>query len=281
MNGWFDPPPHGWQALVDRALEEDLGTGDLAAICLDPAARVSWCIEAQGDGVLCGAGVVAYLLDRPDEFAACSLALEDGEPVGPGTRVAEGVGPARLVTAHERVALNFLMTLSGTATLTRAFVDRLSGTRARLVDTRKTLPGLRSLQKYAVRCGGGHNHRMGLYDAAMVKDNHLRACGGPLEAVARIRRVCSHLAGIEVECESAEQVEAAIRAGADTVMLDNMAPDAMAEIVARHRGKARFEASGGIRLDTVRAVAESGVDLVSVSAVTMAAPPVPFHLEFA
>lgn len=281
MNGWFDPPPYGWQAIVDRALEEDLGTGDLTAVCLDPDASVRWYIEAQGDGVLCGAPIVAYLFERPGDGSECGLRMDDGDLVTSGGRVAEGVGPARLVTAHERVALNFLMTLSGTATLTRAFVERLAGTSTRLTDTRKTLPGLRRLQKYAVRCGGGANHRMGLYDAAMVKDNHLRACGGPDEAVSRIRRAASHLAGIEVECESAEQVEAAIRAGADTVLLDNMPPEAMAEIVKRHWGRARFEASGGIRLDTVRAVAESGVDLISVSAVTMAAPPVPFHLEFA
>jgi nicotinate-nucleotide pyrophosphorylase (carboxylating) len=171
------------------------------------------------------------------------------------------------------------MHLSGIATLTRAFVDRIEGSGARIIDTRKTTPGLRALDKYAVRCGGGHNHRMGLYDGAMIKDNHIAALGSITKAVSAIRSYASHMTKIEVECESMEQVEEAVRAGADIVLLDNMDPFLMREVVKKFKGKVLLEASGGISLDTVKGVAQTGVDLVSVGQITHSAPSLAFHME--
>jgi nicotinate-nucleotide pyrophosphorylase (carboxylating) len=179
----------------------------------------------------------------------------------------------------ERTALNFIMHLSGVATLTSAHVKRVKGTKAKIVDTRKTLPMLRSLQKYAVRCGGGHNHRMGLYDGAMIKDNHIAACGSISEALSAVRSYASHMTKIEVECESLDQIEEAINAGADVVLLDNMDPFMMREAVQKYAGKCLFEASGGVSLDTVSGVAKTGVDLISVGALTHSATAIPFHLE--
>jgi nicotinate-nucleotide pyrophosphorylase (carboxylating) len=171
------------------------------------------------------------------------------------------------------------MHLSGVATLTRQYVDRVEGTHAKIVDTRKTLPGLRTLQKYAVRCGGGFNHRMGLYDGAMVKDNHIRATGSITEAVRLLKTYVSHMVKIEVECENLNQVHEAVKAGADVILLDNMDPFMMREAVKTYKGKILFEASGGVSLETVRGVAQTGVDLISVGALTHSAVALSFHLE--
>ena len=188
--------------------------------------------------------------------------------------------PAKRALMVERTALNFLMHLSGVATLTNEFVKRIDGTGAKIIDTRKTLPGMRALQKYAVRCGGGHNHRMGLYDGAMIKDNHIAALGSIQAAVEKVRSYASHLIRIEVECENLQQVEEAVNAGADVVLLDNMDPFMMREAVQGFRGKVLFEASGGVSIDTVRGVANTGVDLISVGALTHSAVALPIHLEF-
>ena len=268
--------------MVDDAIQEDVGFGDVTAPCIDAEHLSEWYIEVQADGILCGMGIVEHLLSpqgNDPEEAALTILLFDGASVQRGDRVAQGLQSAHRVLAMERTALNFLMHLSGVAPLTQQFVKRVEGTRAKVTDTRKTLPGLRALQKYAVRCGGGHNHRMGLFDGAMIKDNHIRAAGDIGEAVRRVRAIASHMTRIEVECESLEQVAEAIDAGADIVLLDNMDPFMMREAVKQHAGRCVFEASGGISLDTVKGVAQTGVDYISVGALTHSAPALPFHLE--
>jgi nicotinate-nucleotide pyrophosphorylase (carboxylating) len=280
---WLQPEPHDWLPIVEDAIAEDVGYGDVTGASLDPEAISSWQIEAQADGVLSGAGIAEYLLaPYGNDPERCSVTVHrtDGDFVSRGTVVLEGRMIARRILMAERTALNFLMHLSGVASLTRQYVSRIDGTKARIVDTRKTLPGLRSLQKYAVRCGGGFNHRMGLFDGAMVKDNHIAAHGSITAALQELRRYASHMTKIEVECESLEQVDEAVRAGADIVLLDNMDPFMMREAVQRHQGRCLFEASGGISLETVRGVAMTGVDLISVGALTHSATALAFHLEF-
>lgn len=243
---------------------------------------IEWYIEAQADGVLCGLGIADYLLgplQTDPEEAWIEPKAVDGDYVSRGTVVIEGLLPARRVMAAERTALNFMMHLSGVASLTDQFVRKIEGTDAKIIDTRKTIPMLRSLQKYAVRCGGGFNHRMGLYDGAMLKDNHIAAAGSIMAAVEKLKKYASHMTKIEVECESMEMVEEAVASGADVVLLDNMDPFMMREVVKKFKGKVLLEASGGIHLDTVKGVAQTGVDLISVGALTHSAVSVPFHLE--
>jgi nicotinate-nucleotide pyrophosphorylase (carboxylating) len=279
---WLQPEPQNWWTIVDDAIYEDVGSGDISAGALPYDLMVKWVIEAQADGVVAGLGVVEYLLgpfgNDPEE-SALEILRSDGDFVTRGTRVAEGVLPGRRAMTAERVALNFLMHLSGVATLTDTFVRRIEGTNSKIVDTRKTIPMMRQLQKYAVRCGGGFNHRMGLYDAVMLKDNHIAAVGSITEAIKVVRGYASHLTKIEVECESLEQVAESVAAGADVVLLDNMDPFMMREAVKTFRNKCLFEASGGINLDTVRGVAQTGVDYISVGALTHSAPSLAFHME--
>lgn len=280
--GWKAPAPEGWTDQAWDALAEDIGFGDPTAALFEPNSEVTWYIEAQADGVLCGVGIAFYLLDpdwdEPDS-ATCNLHAVDGTRVERGTKVLSGrCHPARLL-ARERTCLNFLMHLSGVATLTAQVVQKVEGLPVRIVDTRKTIPGLRGLQKYAVRCGGGTNHRLGLFDGIMLKDNHIQAAGSITEAVAKAKEIAGHMMMIEVECERADQVEEAIAAGADIVMLDNMDPFEMGDIARRYKGQAILEASGGITLETVRGVAQTGVDAISVGALTHSAKALPFHLE--
>lgn len=282
MNPWLQPEPHDWWPVVEDALAEDVGSGDVTSSLFDPSATVSFYIEAQADGVVCGVGIAhailgAFAEDLPEWFS--EPLVNDGDTIRRGDRIIQGVLSTRRVLTGERTALNFLMFLSGVSTLTRQYVERIEGTKARLVDTRKTVPGLRSLQKYAVRCGGGFNHRMGLYDGVMIKDNHIMAAGSITDAVHRMRDIASHLARIEVECENLNQVEEAVKAGAEVVLLDNMDPFMMREAVKRFGGQTVFEASGGISLETVRGVAQTGVDYISVGALTHSAVALPFHLE--
>lgn len=282
MSAWLQPEPSDWWPLVEDTLHEDIGSGDISGGCLDPDAASEWYIEAEADGVLCGAGIAEQLLSPfPGDPEAHYIEVHacDGDAVRRGDRVMEGSLNSRRLLASERTALNFITFLSGTASLTNAFVQRVEGTGARIVDTRKTVPLLRGLQKYAVRCGGGGNHRMGLFDAVMIKDNHIAACGNIKKAVERVRSYASHLTKIEVECTSLEQVDEAVRAGADVVLLDNMDPFMMRDAVKGHEGKVVFEASGGISLETVRGVAQTGVNLISVGALTHSAAALPFHLE--
>jgi nicotinate-nucleotide pyrophosphorylase (carboxylating) len=280
---WLQPEPANWWDDVDNALAEDVGFGDVTGGCLPSDLLVRWRIEAQAEGVLCGAGIAEYVLaPHPSDGDDCYVEVlkADGERVSRGDTVVEGYSVAKRALMGERVALNFIMHLSGVATLTSQFVKKVEGTKAKIVDTRKTLPGLRMLQKYAVRCGGGHNHRMGLYDGAMIKDNHIAAMGSVQAAVDAIRKYASHMTKIEVEATTLEMVKEAVEANADIVLLDNMDPFMMREAVRLYEGRCLFEASGGINLDTVKGVAQTGVDIVSVGALTHSAVSVPFHMEF-
>lgn len=282
MSTWLQPEPQNWWFIVDDAIAEDVGSGDISGAILSPDQMVKWRIEAQADGVLSGVGVVEYLMaPTPADPEESDLQVHrvDGEFVQRGDVVLTGSIPGRRALMGERTALNFLMHLSGVATLTDKFVRKIEGSGAKIIDTRKTLPGLRTLQKYAVRCGGGHNHRMGLYDGAMIKDNHIRAAGSITEAVRILKTYMSHMSKIEVECETLEEVDEAVRAGVDVILLDNMDPFMMREAVKRHRGKCLFEASGGINLDTVKGVSQTGVDLISLGMLTHSAPALPFHME--
>ena len=283
MSIWLQPEPTNWWNTVEDAIAEDVGSGDISGGCLPPDLMIRWRIEAQAEGVVCGVGIADYLLAPAagdPEQSSIDVLKYDGDRVSRGETILEGVTLGRRALMAERVALNFMMHLSGVATLTAQFVAKAEGTHAKIVDTRKTLPGLRMLQKYAVRCGGGHNHRMGLYDGAMVKDNHIAAMGSITAAVEAIRDYASHMTKIEVECETLEQVQEAVDAKADIVLLDNMDPFMMREAVKQFSGRCLFEASGGITLDTVKGVAQTGVDIISVGALTHSAVSLPIHMEF-
>lgn len=283
MSTWQSPEPNDWWGVVEVSLAEDIGTGDVSVLCIPEDQITTWYIEAQADGVVCGLGIVEQLLaptlNDPESFGV-EAKFRDGDRISRGDILIQGRTLARRVLTLERTALNFMMHLSGVASLTRRYVDLVEGTGCRIVDTRKTLPGLRSLQKYAVRCGGGFNHRMGLYDGAMIKDNHIAANGSIREAVELLRSKISHMTRIEVECESPEQVREAVEAGADVILLDNMDPFTMRDVVRQFKGRAVLEASGGINLETVAAVANTGVDVISVGALTHSATGLAMHLEF-
>lgn len=283
-SAWLQPEPPQWFNIIDDAIAEDTVGGDITSAFLDPAKLSKWTIEAQAPCVLSGIGIAESLFfPLPEEPRECEVTIHhgDSERVDRGTVVMEGIIPARRGLLLERTALNFLMRLSGIATLTSAYVEKIAGTSAKIVDTRKTTPCLRRLEKYAVRCGGGRNHRMGLYDGVLLKDNHIQAAGSIREAVEKVREYNSHLIKIEVECETLVQVQEAVDCGVEVILLDNMDPFMMADAVRAHRGKVIFEASGGVNLDTVKGIALTGVDLISVGAITHSAPSVPFHLEFA
>lgn len=235
---------------------------------------------AREPGCVAGLSVALRTFDLFDAAVRVRPQAADGDRVQAGAVLAEVSGPARALLSAERVALNVLGHLSGVATATAALVDAASGTSALIVDTRKTVPGLRALQKAAVRAGGGGNHRMGLHDAVLIKDNHIAAVGSPAEAVRRARAHVGPDFRVEVEIESLDDLEAVIEAGADIVMLDNMPPDIMRLAVERARGRCLLEASGGITLDTVRAVAETGVDWISVGWLTHSAPSLDVALDF-
>jgi nicotinate-nucleotide pyrophosphorylase (carboxylating) len=276
------PPLLLIEPQVRAALEEDLGrAGDITSTLTIPAdqqATARLVVRKPGRiaGLIC-AEAAFRLVDPSLQF---DVAAPDGSNVAAGTLLATIAGPARSILTAERVALNFAGPLSGTATLTAALVKAVEGTKARIVCTRKTLPGLRSLQKYAVRCGGGFNHRFGLDDAAMVKDNHVQAAGGIAPAIARLRAGLGHMVKIEVEVDRLEQLEEALTEGADTILLDNMSLDDMRRAVGLAKGKAVLEASGNVTLQTVRAIAETGVDYISSGAITHSAPNLDIGLDF-
>jgi len=274
MNAWMGQPPPGWQEVVERALTEDIGTGDVTSSFLPWGQQASWLIESQSKGVLCGVGIAQWL------FSA-EAAQTDGSAIRIGSNVISGRSDLNTLLVRERVALNFLMHLSGVATLTDRFVEATRGTKARIVDTRKTTPGLRQLEKYAVRCGGGHNHRMGLFDGILIKDNHIEALGGIKSAIALARQNASHLLQIEIECQNIDQVADACESNAAVILLDNMDIETLREAVKLVDGRAILEASGGVTLDTVSEIAACGVNLISVGQITHSAPAHPFHLELA
>lgn len=277
-------PETGWlNEFIARAIAEDLGeVGDWTTDLLVPAGRqAQGVILAQAEGIVCGVPAAQHVFRRLNDAVQFSQVLADGERVRAGEPVLTVQGDARAILKGERTALNLLQRLSGIATLTRQFVDAVQGTNARIVDTRKTTPHLRLLEKYAVKCGGGFNHRFGLYDGILIKDNHLALMGGDIrQAVQKARAGAPHTLRIEVECASLEQVQQAIEAGADGLLLDNMSVDGLRQAVEMARGKVQFlEASGGVNLQTVRAIAETGVDLISAGALTHSAPILSMHLE--
>ena len=281
----FQPPAAAEVTrVVAQALAEDLPWGDVTSDNLIPAdQRGVGRLEARQAGVLAGLALARATFEQVDPSLEFVSRLDDGARLAPGDRVAEIRGSLRSLLRGERVALNLLQRLSGVATVTARYVEAVQGTRARVVDTRKTTPGLRALEKYAVRIGGGHNHRYCLSDAVLIKDNHLAALrlrGATLgDAIADLRSRVPHTTTIEVEVESLEGVREAVAAGVDSILLDNMSPPLLAEAVQVVAGRALTEASGGITLDTIRTVAETGVDLISVGALTHSVKALDLALE--
>jgi nicotinate-nucleotide pyrophosphorylase (carboxylating) len=257
-----------WRKQVEAWLDEDLMEGDLTASLIpDDKIGQAWMI-AKANGIVAGLPLAQLVFQVLDPRVKVALKVQDGEKVQRGDVIIQLEGPMSSLLAGERLTLNILQRLSGIATLTQCYVQKVEGLNVRIVDTRKTTPGLRGLEKYAVRMGGGHNHRFGLYDAAMIKDNHIKAAGGITPAVTGLRNNLPHTVKIEVEVESLEQVKEALKTGADIIMLDNMSNDVMREAVRLIHGDAIVEASGGVSLETIRAIAETGVDVISVGALT-------------
>lgn len=269
------------ERLVRNALEEDLGAaGDVTTqATLPPDARAEVCMVSREAGIIAGLDLacMAFAVMGPEILFSTRCA--DGNRVKPGDVIAEISGNARLILSAERVALNFLNHLSGIATHTARFVSAIEGSTAQICDTRKTTPGLRAIEKYAVRCGGGSNHRFGLHDAILIKDNHIAVAGGVEAAVRAAQAFAGHLVAIEVEVDNLDQFEQALNAGATAVLLDNMDLNMLHEAVRINAGRAKLEASGNVDLDTVPAIAGSGVDYISTSKITMAAIPLDVGLD--
>jgi nicotinate-nucleotide pyrophosphorylase (carboxylating) len=272
------------EPVVRLALHEDLGrAGDLtAAACVPAGTRMRAVIAARHAGVVAGLGVAPLAARLLDPGAVVDLAAADGDAVAAGTILARLEGDARALLAAERTILNLIGRLCGVATLTRRYVDAVAGTGARIADTRKTTPGLRALEKHAVRCGGGMNHRFGLDDAILIKDNHIAVCGGVAAAIRAARAAAGHLVRVEVEVDTLAQFDLALVEQPDVIMLDNFDLDQLREAVARAaRQPVRpvLEASGGVSLDTVRAIAGTGVDVISIGALTHSAPALDVGLD--
>lgn len=265
--------------LIATALDEDVGPGDVTVeSCIPPEARLRAVMAARQPLTVCGLAIAEAVFRRLDPAVQLVRRAEDGETVGSGSVLLALDGQAGALLSAERTALNFVQHLSGIATVTRAYADAIAGTGATLLDTRKTIPGLRLLAKYAAACGGAHNHRLGLYDAVMIKDNHIAVAGSVRAAVE-----AAHRAGqsrIQVECDTLEQVEDALSAGATSLLLDNMDPDRLRQAVALVKGRIPLEASGGISFQSIRAVAETGVDFISVGRLTQSAPACDIGLDY-
>lgn len=269
--------------LIDTALAEDVGDGDRTTAWIVPAEReVRAAVMAKAEAVVAGLEAAIGTFRRLDPGVRVEASRRDGEPARPGDVVLRVEGSTRAILTAERTALNFLARLSGIATLTRRFVDAVAGTGARIVDTRKTTPGWRALEKAAVRAGGGKNHRLGLYDMVLVKENHIAVAGGIEAALARVRASNREGLPVEVEVRTLEELEMALRLEPDRILLDNMSVAELAEAVRRVRARGgrrpELEASGNVTLENVRAVAETGVDLISVGALTHSAPAADFSL---
>lgn len=269
------------ERAVEAALLEDLGrAGDITAqATLPPEARAVAAFVARKPGVVAGIDFAKRAMAMMDPAIRFSVLIADGTRVRPGDVIARVEGSARAVLSAERVALNFLGHLSGVATATREFADRVAHTKAKIACTRKTTPGLRAFEKYAVKCGGGSNHRFGLDDAILIKDNHIAVCGSVGEAIRRARAFIGHLVKIEVEVDRLDQLVEAMTERPDVVLLDNMGPEMLREAVAIVAGRAITEASGGVGPDTVKAIAESGVDLISTGWITHSAPVLDIGLD--
>lgn len=262
-----------YSRMLDKQLEEwlaeDVGSGDLTSEALLPEGAVTTgIIHAKDTGILCGVEVARQVFRVLDPSLTFEAMAKDGDKLEAATLIAKVAGSARSVLTGERLALNLLQHLSGIATRTKKLADLAKPYGTRVVDTRKTTPGLRLLEKYAVRTGGGHNHRLGLYDAILIKDNHIAVAGGVKEALARAKAYASHMTRIEIEVESLAQAKEALEGGADVIMLDNMAPEAMKECVEMIDHRAVVEASGGIDEHNLEAAAAAGVDVISIGALT-------------
>lgn len=272
--------PRDIDSVVCRALAEDVGPGDLTASLIPETLSITASVITRERTVLCGAAWFNEVYAQLDPNVDVRWKVDDGCPIAPNQEVCTLKGAARSILTGERTALNFLQSLSGTAGATKRYVDALRGTSTRILDTRKTLPGLRSAQKYAVRCGGGHNHRMGLHDAILIKENHIIASGSIQAAVRRAAEIHPGYP-IEVEVENLEQFEQALTSGAQTVMLDNFDLRMVKEAIVRKGASAvKLEVSGSINIDTIRAFAETGVDYISVGALTKHVRAADFSMRF-
>lgn len=265
--------------IIDRALEEDLGTGDLSAQILPDGLVGQAKLYSKGTSIVAGIELVKQVFQRVDSKIMVKVHINDGEKVTPGSIVMELSGPLSSILTAERTALNFIQHLSGIATATREAVDIINGLPVRISDTRKTLAGLRALQKYAVLVGGGFNHRYGLYDAVLLKDNHLTSLGGLTKAIEMARQKIGHMVKLEVECESLAQVQEALDCGVDLIMLDNMTTEQMRQAVSLVNHRVIVEASGGIKTGNLREVAETGVDIISIGALTHSVKSMDFSLD--
>ena len=278
----MDIPQIQYEPLVRAALAEDIGPGDITTmLCVPEGTRATAIVLAKQPGVIAGLAIAELAFHLLDPNAQWQAHVNDGERVGEGrTPLATVTGDARALLTAERVALNFLQRLSGIATVTARGVELVAGTNARIVDTRKTTPGLRMLEKYAVRAGGGFNHRLGLYDAVLIKDNHIRAAGGITSAVRNAQAHIPHTMKIEVEASTLAQVQEALDAGADIILLDNMDTETMRQAVNQIGGRAISEASGGLTEARVAEVAATGVNILSIGALTHSAPALDISLDF-
>ena len=267
------------EAMVALALREDIGTGDVTASLIAEDTQATARVISREAGILCGVDFVNAVFAELDSTLQVVWAGRDSDPIEKDAELFSVSGNARAILTGERTALNFLQLLSGTATLAHHYAQLVADTPVRLLDTRKTIPGLRLAQKYAVTCGGCHNHRVGLYDAYLIKENHIEASGGIANAVAAAREKTPGLP-VEVEVETLEELRIALDAGADRIMLDNFAVDALREAVAMAAGTAELEASGNVSEQTIRSIAETGVDFISIGALTKCVTPLDLSMRF-
>jgi len=279
MNTHTMPDPSIIHNDVARALAEDMGSGDLTAPLIPAELQAQAAVISREEAVVCGSEWFNAVFQALDRGIRIEWQVHDGDGVKSGQTLCNLSGAARSLLSGERTALNFLQTLSGTATRARRYVAAVEGTGVKVLDTRKTLPGLRAAQKYAVRCGGGHNHRHGLYDAVLIKENHILAAGSITQAVAAARRVAVGKT-VEVEVESLAELQEALAAKADIILLDNFSIAGLAQAVTINQGRAQLEASGGITLDNIRRIAETGVDRISVGAITKDVQAIDLSMRF-
>ncbi len=266
--------------IIEQALLEDIGTGDITSESIVPSdLKAKGIIKTSEEGVVAGLNITSLVFKKLDSEIIFQEKIKDGTKVARSKVLAEITGSARTILKGERVGLNFLQRMSGIATITSKFCQEVEDFPVRIVDTRKTTPGLRILEKYAVSMGGGHNHRFGLYDAVLIKDNHITVAGGIRPAVDSVRKQISHTVKIEVEVENLSQLQDALRVKADIIMLDNMDLDTMEEAVKIAKGKALIEASGGITLGKVRKIAQTGVDLISIGSLTHSVKALDINME--
>tara|TARA_R110002072_G_scaffold172728_5_gene327075 strand:+ start:20839 stop:21675 length:837 start_codon:yes stop_codon:yes gene_type:complete len=258
---------HAIRSNVQQALQEDIGTGDITAQLISETKNASATVITRDNAVICGTAWVNEIFNQLSHKLTIAWEVEDGDSVSANSTLFTITGPARAILSGERAALNFLQTLSGTATISQKYSRLISHTQAKLLDTRKTIPGLRLAQKYAVECGGCLNHRLGLYDAFLIKENHIMACGGITQAIKQARSIAPEKT-VEVEVENLEEFDEALSAHADIIMLDNFSLDTLREAVAKNNKQAKLEASGNVTIETLVPIAETGVDFISIGALT-------------